>query len=193
MRKRCARQDPEYRELENARRRRGYSPSERFPGATAKFLREFVGNPFGATCVVCDRLWYAGDLTTSIGGVRECAAEALRQCLQSEFVEHVRVCGTYVSRRFSERFSASVCHHQRIHKLCSVFSCPCRHETFLSWAEEQMARYPSGRWTREDGSVCEYEPSRDEVEMSEELEYLLLTFPREPEGWLDELYNVVSS
>ncbi|KAL3224597.1 hypothetical protein MRX96_026397 [Rhipicephalus microplus] len=78
-------------------------------------------------------------------------------------------------------------------KLCSVFGCPCRHETFLSWAEEQMARYPSGRWTREDGSVCEYEPSADEVEMSEELEYLLLTFPREPEGWLEELYNVVSS
>ncbi|XP_049522839.1 uncharacterized protein LOC119454526 isoform X3 [Dermacentor silvarum] len=33
-RKRCARQDPEYREWDNARRRRGYSPSERFAGAS---------------------------------------------------------------------------------------------------------------------------------------------------------------
>ncbi|KAH7945997.1 hypothetical protein HPB49_018825 [Dermacentor silvarum] len=41
--------DPEYRELENARRRRSYSPPERFPGATTRFVREFVGNPLGVT------------------------------------------------------------------------------------------------------------------------------------------------
>ncbi|KAG0415347.1 hypothetical protein HPB47_007483, partial [Ixodes persulcatus] len=35
--------------------------SSRIPGATARFRREFVENPFGVTCAVCDRLWFAGD------------------------------------------------------------------------------------------------------------------------------------
>ncbi|KAH9369053.1 hypothetical protein HPB48_002601 [Haemaphysalis longicornis] len=77
-------------------------------------------------------------------------------------------------------------------KVCAVFGCPCRHETFLNWAEEQMAQHPCGSWTQEDGRECEYEPSADEVEMNDELQYLLLTFPRHAEGWLDELYNVTS-
>ncbi|KAG0414866.1 hypothetical protein HPB47_007943 [Ixodes persulcatus] len=33
-----------------ARRRQGATPAEQFPGATARFWREFVENPFGVTC-----------------------------------------------------------------------------------------------------------------------------------------------
>ncbi|KAG0435910.1 hypothetical protein HPB47_018245 [Ixodes persulcatus] len=40
-----------------ARRRLHSTPAEQFPGATARFRREFVENPFGVTCAVCDRLW----------------------------------------------------------------------------------------------------------------------------------------
>lgn len=97
---RCARQDPEYCELENTRRRCGYNLSKRFPRATARFERVFVANTFGATCAVCGRLRLAGDLTT-VGGVRDlhqldCAAMALRQCVQSECVDQVRLCDIFI-------------------------------------------------------------------------------------------------
>ncbi|XP_077485184.1 uncharacterized protein LOC144095280 [Amblyomma americanum] len=98
--------------------------------------------------------------------------------------------GIFIIALLIQHFTTVCCFF--LDKACAVFGFPCRHETFLNWAEEQMARYPSGRWTQDDGSVCEYEPSPDEVELAEELEYLLLTFPRHPEGWLDELYNVIS-
>ncbi|KAK8789158.1 hypothetical protein V5799_021071 [Amblyomma americanum] len=98
--------------------------------------------------------------------------------------------GIFIIALLIQHFTTVFCFF--LDKACAVFGFPCRHETFLNWAEEQMARYPSGRWTQDDGSVCEYEPSPDEVELAEELEYLLLTFPRHPEGWLDELYNVIS-
>ncbi|KAG0411714.1 hypothetical protein HPB47_011163 [Ixodes persulcatus] len=69
-----------------ARRRLHSTPAEQFPGATARFWREFVENPFGVTCAVCDRLWFAGDVST-IGGVsdkkkRESGACVLRQCIE---------------------------------------------------------------------------------------------------------------
>ncbi|KAM7285165.1 hypothetical protein ISCGN_032125 [Ixodes scapularis] len=51
-----------------ARRRQHSTPAEQFPGATARFRREFVENPFAVTYAVCDRLWLAGDVST-IGGV----------------------------------------------------------------------------------------------------------------------------
>ncbi|KAH7942041.1 hypothetical protein HPB49_019986 [Dermacentor silvarum] len=57
------------------------------PGATARFRREFIENPFGAAWAVCDRLWLACDLST-IGGVTNenqqgTAVGALRLCLAS--------------------------------------------------------------------------------------------------------------
>ncbi|KAM7286280.1 hypothetical protein ISCGN_033164 [Ixodes scapularis] len=69
-----------------ARRRLHSTSAEQFPGATARFRREFVENPFGVTCAVCDRLCVAGDVST-IGGVsdekkREAGACALRQCIE---------------------------------------------------------------------------------------------------------------
>ncbi|KAG0440875.1 hypothetical protein HPB47_016143 [Ixodes persulcatus] len=39
-----------------ARRRLHSTPAEQFPGAMARFRREFVENPFGVTCTVCDLL-----------------------------------------------------------------------------------------------------------------------------------------
>ncbi|KAG0435476.1 hypothetical protein HPB47_018460 [Ixodes persulcatus] len=51
-----------------ARRRQHFLPAEQFPGATARFWREFVENPFGLTCAVCDRLWFAEAM---IGGVSD--------------------------------------------------------------------------------------------------------------------------
>ncbi|KAM7300288.1 hypothetical protein ISCGN_020852, partial [Ixodes scapularis] len=53
-----------------ARRRLHSTPAEQFSGATARFRREFVENPFGVTCAVCDRLWFARDVST-IGGVSD--------------------------------------------------------------------------------------------------------------------------
>ncbi|KAG0431658.1 hypothetical protein HPB47_021598, partial [Ixodes persulcatus] len=44
-----------------ARRRLHSTRAEQFPGAMARFRREFVENPFGVTCAVCDRLWFARD------------------------------------------------------------------------------------------------------------------------------------
>ncbi|KAM7311655.1 endothelin-converting enzyme-like 1 [Ixodes scapularis] len=69
-----------------ARRRLHSTPAEQFPGATARFGREFVDYPFGVTCAVCDRIWFAEDVST-IGGVsdekkRETGACALRQCIE---------------------------------------------------------------------------------------------------------------
>ncbi|KAM7284815.1 hypothetical protein ISCGN_001909 [Ixodes scapularis] len=65
-----------------ARRRQRSTPAEQFPGATARFRREFVEDPFGVTCAVCDLLWFIGDVSM-IGGVldekkRETGACALR-------------------------------------------------------------------------------------------------------------------
>ncbi|EEC12046.1 hypothetical protein IscW_ISCW008753 [Ixodes scapularis] len=53
-----------------------------------------------------------------------------------------------------------------------------------------MRRIPSGTWI-EDGQEHRYEPSEDELETKDELEYLLLTFPCHEDGWLDEFYNAV--
>ncbi|KAG0417289.1 hypothetical protein HPB47_005734 [Ixodes persulcatus] len=52
-----------------ARRRQDATPSEQFLGVTARFWRELVENLFSVTCAVCDRLWFAGDVSM-IGGVR---------------------------------------------------------------------------------------------------------------------------
>ncbi|KAM7314275.1 protogenin [Ixodes scapularis] len=62
------------------------TPAEQFPGATARFRKKFVDYPFGVTSAVCDRLWFAGDVST-IGGKsdkkkRETGACALRQCVK---------------------------------------------------------------------------------------------------------------
>ncbi|KAG0427772.1 hypothetical protein HPB47_025196, partial [Ixodes persulcatus] len=69
-----------------ARRRQHSTPAEQLTGATVRFRREFVGNPFGVRCAVCNRLWFAGDVST-IGGnsdekKRETGACALRQCIE---------------------------------------------------------------------------------------------------------------
>ncbi|KAG0432825.1 hypothetical protein HPB47_020475, partial [Ixodes persulcatus] len=73
------------------------TPAEQFLGATARFRREFVENPFGVTCAVCDRLWFAGDVST-IGGVsdekRETDPCALRQCIESADVYKEPACRT---------------------------------------------------------------------------------------------------
>ncbi|KAG0429303.1 hypothetical protein HPB47_023777 [Ixodes persulcatus] len=74
------------REARLAQRRLHSTPAEQFPGATARFQREFVENPFGVMCAVCDRLWFARDVST-IGGVldkknRESGVCALRQCIE---------------------------------------------------------------------------------------------------------------
>ncbi|KAG0409968.1 hypothetical protein HPB47_012915, partial [Ixodes persulcatus] len=74
LNQRCKRRRRAYateakRKLE-ARRRQHSTPAEQFPDATARFRREFVENPFGVTCAVCDRLWFAGDVST-IGGVSD--------------------------------------------------------------------------------------------------------------------------
>ncbi|KAG0410321.1 hypothetical protein HPB47_012559, partial [Ixodes persulcatus] len=42
-------------------RRQHSTPAEQFPGATARFRREFVENPFVVACTVCDRIWCAGN------------------------------------------------------------------------------------------------------------------------------------
>ncbi|KAM7296825.1 squamous cell carcinoma antigen recognized by T-cells 3 [Ixodes scapularis] len=81
-----------------AQRRQHSMPAEQFPGATARFRREFVENPFGVTCAVCDRLWFAGDLST-IGGVsdekkRESGACALRQCIEYSSAGSLLKCGS---------------------------------------------------------------------------------------------------
>ncbi|KAM7292917.1 hypothetical protein ISCGN_026052 [Ixodes scapularis] len=81
-----------------ARRRQHSTPAEQFLGATARFRTEFVENPLGVTCAVCDRLWFAGDLST-IGGVsdeknRETGACALRQCIESADVYEEPACRT---------------------------------------------------------------------------------------------------
>ncbi|KAG0442921.1 hypothetical protein HPB47_015482 [Ixodes persulcatus] len=63
------------------------TPAEQFLGVTARFWRELVENLFSVTCAVCDRLWFAGDVSM-IGGVSnmkwETAAGALRQCIKFE-------------------------------------------------------------------------------------------------------------
>lgn len=42
-----------------------YNPSQRFPGATARFERKFVNDLRSSACGVCDNLfWFAGDLTS---------------------------------------------------------------------------------------------------------------------------------
>ncbi|KAG0445334.1 hypothetical protein HPB47_016547 [Ixodes persulcatus] len=49
----------EVKRKREARRRQHSTPAEQFPWfpcATARFRREFVENPFGVTCAVCDRL-----------------------------------------------------------------------------------------------------------------------------------------
>ncbi|KAM7310480.1 E3 ubiquitin-protein ligase MYCBP2 [Ixodes scapularis] len=81
-----------------ARRRQHSTPAEQFPGATVTFRREFVENPFDVTCAVCDRLWFAGDLS-AIGGVsdeknRETGACALRQCIELADVYNEPACRT---------------------------------------------------------------------------------------------------
>ncbi|KAG0423015.1 hypothetical protein HPB47_001191, partial [Ixodes persulcatus] len=43
-----------------ARRRLHSTLAEQFPGATARFRREFVDYPFGITCAMCDQLWREG-------------------------------------------------------------------------------------------------------------------------------------
>ncbi|KAG0416079.1 hypothetical protein HPB47_006755, partial [Ixodes persulcatus] len=49
-----------------ARRRLHSMPAEQFPRATLRLQRVFVENPFGITCALCDRLWYAGDFQTGL-------------------------------------------------------------------------------------------------------------------------------
>ncbi|KAG0417431.1 hypothetical protein HPB47_005613 [Ixodes persulcatus] len=74
------------------------TPAEQFSGATARFRREFLENPFVLTCAVCDRLWFAGGVSM-IGGVsdekkRETGACALRQCYELADVYKEPVCRT---------------------------------------------------------------------------------------------------
>ncbi|KAG0431995.1 hypothetical protein HPB47_021309 [Ixodes persulcatus] len=81
-----------------ARRRQHSTPAEQFPGATAMFRREFAENLFGVTCAVCDRIWFAVDVSM-IGGVsdkknRETGGCALRQCIESAVVYKEPACGT---------------------------------------------------------------------------------------------------
>ncbi|KAG0426442.1 hypothetical protein HPB47_026417 [Ixodes persulcatus] len=64
----------------------------------AAFRGEFVKNPFGVTCALCDQLWFAEELST-IGGVsdeknRETGACALRQCIESADVYKEPACRT---------------------------------------------------------------------------------------------------
>ncbi|XP_064469280.1 uncharacterized protein LOC135383928 isoform X2 [Ornithodoros turicata] len=75
--------------------------------------------------------------------------------------------------------------------VCMTIGFPCRHQTFLRWAEEELEQHPTGKWLMEDGSVSRYEPTPDEMDAREELEYLMQTFPREREGWLEDIYNIV--
>ncbi|KAG0410540.1 hypothetical protein HPB47_012346 [Ixodes persulcatus] len=67
----------EVKRKREARRRLHFPPDEQFP--------------FGVTCAVCDRLWFAGDVSTIGGGSgekkRESGACALRQCIEYSSAE----------------------------------------------------------------------------------------------------------
>ncbi|XP_049522826.1 uncharacterized protein LOC119453846 isoform X2 [Dermacentor silvarum] len=72
--------------------------SVKFLGATARFQREFLDRNFGASCGVCDRLWFDHDVVL-VSGIRSCeqrrnAFDVLKEHYPNRDCNQFKVCGT---------------------------------------------------------------------------------------------------